>query len=165
MLRQFFIALSESKTMRAVAERSPMGKRASARFVAGLTMADIMRVRSATEQIAQFLLEMKVRLSKRGIIDLPMSRWQIADYFGLRIETVSRALSTFQRENIIKFQDSGQRRVVIRDRQRLQQLASDASDFDYWSILKHRKTVKGRRLAANEARETRPPGTPSLIPT
>jgi CRP/FNR family nitrogen fixation transcriptional regulator len=62
--------------------------------------ADIMRVRSATEQIAQFLLEMEVRLSKRGIIDLPMSRWQIADYFGLRIETVSRALSAFQRENI-----------------------------------------------------------------
>jgi len=85
---------------------------------------------------------MKVRLSKRGIIDLPMSRWQIADYFGLRIETVSRALSAFQRENIIKFQDSGQRRVVIRDRQRLQQLASDASDFDYWSILK-----KGRKAA------------------
>ncbi len=44
MLRQFFIALSESKSMRAVAERSPMGKRASARFVAGLTMEDIMRV-------------------------------------------------------------------------------------------------------------------------
>jgi proline dehydrogenase len=44
VLRQFFIALSESKSMRAVAERSPMGKRASARFVAGLTMDDIMRV-------------------------------------------------------------------------------------------------------------------------
>jgi proline dehydrogenase len=43
-LRQFFIALSHSKSMRAIAERSPMGKRASARFVAGLTMEDIMRV-------------------------------------------------------------------------------------------------------------------------
>jgi hypothetical protein len=34
-----------------------------------------------------------------------------------------------------------QRRVVIRGKQRLQKLASDASDFDYWSILKRRKTI------------------------
>jgi len=32
--------------------------------------------------------------------------------------------------------------MVIRDKRRLQQLASDASDFDYWSILK-----KGRKAA------------------
>lgn len=38
MLRAFFIALSESKMLRAIAERSPMGRRMSARFVAGTTV-------------------------------------------------------------------------------------------------------------------------------
>jgi CRP/FNR family nitrogen fixation transcriptional regulator len=118
--------------------------------------ADTLRVRTATEQIAQFLLEMEVRLSKCGIIDLPMSRSQIGDYFGLRIETVSRAISAFQKEKIIQFRDRAQRRVVIRDKRRLQQLASDASDFDYWSILKIRKTMNGRQpIANNEASAAR----------
>jgi proline dehydrogenase len=44
MLRAFFIYLSESKTLRSIAERSPMGKRGSARFVAGMTVDDAIRV-------------------------------------------------------------------------------------------------------------------------
>lgn len=44
MLRAFFIYLSESKTLRGIAERSPMGKRGSARFVAGMTVDDAIRV-------------------------------------------------------------------------------------------------------------------------
>ena len=95
---------------------------------------------------------MEVRLSRRGEIALPMGRRQIADHFGLRLETVSRAINAMQQEKIIQFRDREQRRVVIRDKQRLQRLASDASDFDYWSILKRRKTVNGRRLVAKRAR-------------
>jgi CRP/FNR family nitrogen fixation transcriptional regulator len=106
---------------------------AASAAVAAEEKADILRIRTATEQIAQFLLEMEVRLSKRGIIDLPMSRSQIADYFGVRIETVSRAISAFQREKIIQFRGREQRRMVIRDKRSLQKLAADASDFDYWS--------------------------------
>jgi proline dehydrogenase len=48
MLRAFFIALSESKTLRAVAERSAVGQRMSARFVAGTQVEDALR---ATEAI------------------------------------------------------------------------------------------------------------------
>ena len=44
MLRAFFITLSESKTLRALAERSPMGKRMSRRFVAGMTVEDAITV-------------------------------------------------------------------------------------------------------------------------
>lgn len=103
--------------------------------------ADMLRVGAATEKIAQFLLEMEVRLSTRGVIDLPMRRHQIADYFGLTLETVSRALSAFYKKKIIQFQDHEQRRIVIRDKQRLEQLASGASEIDYWSVLKKRKAV------------------------
>jgi len=116
---------------------------AASAAVAAEGKADALRVRSSTEQIAQFLLDMEVRLSRRGEIALPMGRQQIADHFGLRLETVSRAINAMHQEKIIHFRDREQRRVVIRDKQRLQQLASDASDFDYWSILKRRKTVNG----------------------
>jgi CRP/FNR family nitrogen fixation transcriptional regulator len=113
---------------------------AASAAIAADEKADMMRVSIASEKIAQFLLELDDRLSIRGVIDLPMGRLQIADYLGLRIETVSRTFSAFHREKIIQYRDRLQRRIVIRDRQRLQKLASDASDFDYWSILKNRKT-------------------------
>jgi len=115
---------------------------AASAAVAADERADMMRVKNAAERIAQFLLEMEIRLSSRGVIDLPMSRSQIGDYFGVRIETVSRTFSAFQKEKIFEFRDRKQRQMVICDKRRLQQLASDASDFDYWSILK-----KGRKAA------------------
>ena len=43
MLRTTFIALSESPSLRALAERSRLGQRTSARFVAGKEVADAIR--------------------------------------------------------------------------------------------------------------------------
>ena len=48
MLRAFFIALSESKSLRGIAERSAIGQRMSSRFVAGTQVEDALR---ATEAI------------------------------------------------------------------------------------------------------------------
>jgi CRP/FNR family transcriptional regulator, nitrogen fixation regulation protein len=91
-----------------------------------------LRTMDAAERVAQFLLEMKRRLSISGKIDLPMSRRHIADYLGVRLETVSRVLNVLQEEDIVQFLDVRQRQIVIRDKRRLQRLASDASDFEYW---------------------------------
>jgi len=44
VLRAFFIALSESRSLRAVAERSSIGQRTSSRFVAGTQVEDALRV-------------------------------------------------------------------------------------------------------------------------
>lgn len=44
MLRALFISLSESRWLRSLAERSPMGRRTSARFVAGTQLEDALRV-------------------------------------------------------------------------------------------------------------------------
>jgi proline dehydrogenase len=51
MLRAAFIALSESRGMRSVAERSSLGQRLSSRFVAGTQVADAIRAAAAMNQI------------------------------------------------------------------------------------------------------------------
>jgi len=51
VLRATFIALSESRWLRGVAERSRFGQRTSARFVAGTQVADAIRVAAAMNQI------------------------------------------------------------------------------------------------------------------
>ncbi len=51
MLREFFIALSTSRPLRAFAEHSPLGHRMSHRFVAGTTVADAIEcVRRANQK-------------------------------------------------------------------------------------------------------------------
>jgi CRP/FNR family nitrogen fixation transcriptional regulator len=59
---------------------------------------------TAEERIICFLIEMVQRASPRedDLIDLPMSRRDIADYLGLTIETVSRVLWDFERRGAIK---------------------------------------------------------------
>ncbi len=44
MLRAFFLSLSESRSLRAVAEKSSIGQRLSGRFVAGTQLDDVLRV-------------------------------------------------------------------------------------------------------------------------
>ena len=50
MLRTLFIALSESRSLRGVAERSRIGQRTSSRFVAGKEVADAIRAAAAVNQ-------------------------------------------------------------------------------------------------------------------
>ena len=50
MLRAFFIALSESRSLRRIAESSRIGQRTSARFVAGKEVADAIRATAAVNQ-------------------------------------------------------------------------------------------------------------------
>ena len=69
--------------------------------------------KNALERVAAFLLEMHRRLSPAGVIALPMSRRDIADYLGLTIETVSRSLSVLQKKGLLKFPSQTQRAIVV----------------------------------------------------
>jgi CRP/FNR family nitrogen fixation transcriptional regulator len=56
---------------------------------------------TAPERVATFLLEMFERRDRTRVLDLPMSRNDIADYLGLTIETICRILSALKREGAI----------------------------------------------------------------
>jgi CRP/FNR family nitrogen fixation transcriptional regulator len=78
--------------------------------------------KTSLERVAAFLLEMDRRLTAAGIIALPMCRRDIADYLGLTLETVSRALSHLHGKGILGFLGPTQRQIVLLDRLRLAEL-------------------------------------------
>jgi CRP/FNR family nitrogen fixation transcriptional regulator len=77
----------------------------------------LLLIKSAEERVAGFLLEMANRASGANIVELPMSRQDIADYLGLTIETVSRTLSSLETATTIQVLTS--RRIVLRNRNAL----------------------------------------------
>jgi CRP/FNR family nitrogen fixation transcriptional regulator len=62
------------------------------------------------------------RLAAASILALPMCRRDIADYLGLTLETVSRALSNLHGRGILGFLGPSQREIVLLDRQQLASL-------------------------------------------
>jgi CRP/FNR family transcriptional regulator, nitrogen fixation regulation protein len=68
----------------------------------------------AMERVAGFLLEMMHRAESGidGSIALPMSRYEIADYLAIAVETVSRSLTTLRAERIVSFLDTRHFRVI-----------------------------------------------------
>lgn len=80
--------------------------------------------KSASEKVASFLLEMLERVGGSPcestdapaelLLDLPVSRQQIADVLGLTIETVSRQFTRLKSEGILDL--PSRREVLIRDR-------------------------------------------------
>jgi len=68
--------------------------------------------KNAAERVGSFL----VKLAKRGhsmVVELPMTRCDIADHLGLTLETVSRTLNQMARDHAIALPSA--RRVVLRD--------------------------------------------------
>lgn len=74
---------------------------------------------SALEKVCAFLLEMSARSDAAlgSAISLPMSRYDIADYLGLAVETVSRTFTALRRRCIIEL--IGSRCVRVLDHELL----------------------------------------------
>lgn len=74
---------------------------------------------SADARVADFLLQWAHSLAERGIrtdqINVHMSRADIGNYLGLRLESVSRALSRLARCGVIYFNEKGRRDISIPD--------------------------------------------------
>lgn len=105
-------------------ERRILSARAPSNFGVSKAMLDItnvelqraqqhallLRIPTASDRVAQFLLDMKAR--KRGkVVELAMSRQDMADYLNLTIESVARALTKLKDESSISMQTP--RRIAV----------------------------------------------------
>ena len=79
-------------------------------------------IKTSSERVADFLLEMADRSPETNEIELPMSRQEIGDHLGLTIETVSRVFSKFRAINAIARSDT--RHVTLRSRAALERLST-----------------------------------------
>jgi CRP-like cAMP-binding protein len=81
---------------------------------------------NARKKVCAFLVEMAERSHRdpTEVVDLPMSRYDIADYLALSVETVSRALTELQFRHAIEL--TGRRRVTILDRDQLEDDGTEA---------------------------------------
>jgi CRP/FNR family transcriptional regulator len=59
------------------------------------------------------------------VVDLPLTREEMADYLGLTLETVSRQISALKKDGVITLE--GKRHVTIPDFDRLLEEAGDDS--------------------------------------
>jgi len=66
---------------------------------------------SAEERVAMFLVSWRNRLARLSVfsetVPLPMRRQDIADYLGLKLETVSRTLAKLEQKNVIRLIPKG----------------------------------------------------------
>ena len=117
-------AIGESQVL--VVKRTSVLARAEqekelARQLWTLTLRELQRVqqhslvliKNAEERVVGFLLEMASRGSGSVVIELPMSRQDIADYLGLTIETVSRTFTQLAKSGTIALETS--RRIRFRN--------------------------------------------------
>jgi CRP/FNR family nitrogen fixation transcriptional regulator len=70
---------------------------------------------TAVEKVSSFILEMARRLThgRDGSVALPISRYDIADYLAVSVETVSRSLTDLKQRGVVRF--SGTRTFKIVD--------------------------------------------------
>jgi CRP/FNR family nitrogen fixation transcriptional regulator len=78
--------------------------------------------RGAAEKVASFLLDWARHSADKRLLNLAMTRQDIADYLGLTIETVSRSLTQFERDGVIAL--PGGRQVKILNSDALEDLAA-----------------------------------------
>jgi CRP/FNR family transcriptional regulator len=80
--------------------------------------------RTAMERVAAFLLDLRASSCPKtstGVLKLPMTRGDIADFLGLTLETVSRAFSRLKSLGVVRLPSAQE--VEIRDAERLRALA------------------------------------------
>ena len=95
----------------------------------GQDMLVLGRLRS-TERVAHFLAEIDTLYRQRAVssgpLSLKLSRTEIADYLGLTIETVSRAIGKLKYREVIGLVGSDE--VIVLDNNKLRQIAKVERD-------------------------------------
>jgi CRP/FNR family nitrogen fixation transcriptional regulator len=108
-------AIVEATAVRRVKRKALLRKAVSnlsfARGVRSIATRDLLHAEdhrillgqlTARERVAAFLLQMNNRIGVNGEIGLPMSRADIGDYLGLKLETVSREISALSDARVLR---------------------------------------------------------------
>jgi CRP/FNR family transcriptional regulator len=100
-------------------------------MTAAQDQAVLLSRRCADEKLANFLLMMRNDQScnRTSVVDLPMTRLDIADYLGMTIETVSRTITKFANNGIIAA--PGRRSITVLKMDALRSMA-DADEDQHW---------------------------------
>jgi CRP-like cAMP-binding protein len=102
---------------RALVERAGADHRAMRESIHAMALESLTRAQSriitlgrvtAPEKLLAFLVELSQRSIRedRTLVSLPMSRYDIADYLAISVETVSRAFATLKRCGLVHLTDS-----------------------------------------------------------
>ena len=83
-------------------------------------MQSSLLVKTASERVASFLLQMSAYNVGPATFQLPMGRQDIADHLGLTIETVSRIFTQMEESGVIL--RTPLRHILVRDKQALEQM-------------------------------------------
>ena len=116
----------------------------------------ILGRRSALEKVSAFLLEMLDRSLNRSdgrdgpdsSFYLPMSRYDIADYVALAVETLCRTLTALRARGAIAFPDT--RRIRICDRRVLESISHDPHQRDCTAVVGDSRSRDIGKLAIRE---------------
>lgn len=94
----------------------------------------LLGARSTEEKIASFLIFLNIRqhryLQDPLYKEIPLSRADIGDFLGMRVETVSRTLSKFRKLKAIKSFENN--RIKILDFNVLTKIAELEDSWEYW---------------------------------
>lgn len=103
----------------APALESALLERATHELAAAQNQMLLLGRKTALERVASFLLNLPedpVRPATDGLVRLPMTRAEIADYLGLTIETVSRVFSRLKTTGVIRLVSLHELRIEQPDR-------------------------------------------------
>ncbi|THK36202.1 Crp/Fnr family transcriptional regulator [Ensifer sp. MPMI2T] len=100
-------------------------------MTAAQDQAVLLSRRSAEEKLANFFLMMRrnENCTRTAVVDLPMTRLDIADYLGMTIETVSRTITKLANSGVIAPPE--RRSVTVLKMETLRSLA-DGDESEHW---------------------------------
>jgi hypothetical protein len=101
---------------------------------------------TAPMRVSSFLLELSKRHGASTLIELPMSRADVADYLGLTIETVCRVLSRLVGLGLIAIPSVNT--IELIDPHALETIFLEGFDPDLGPYYGRRRTRSGRREPA-----------------
>ena len=94
-------------------------------------MMVLLGKKNADEKVASFLLNLSTRFKKRGYsatsFRLAMSRGEVGNYLGLAVETVSRVMTRFQKNELIEVDGKEIAIINLPEMQKLVGIADDCA--------------------------------------